>query len=102
MFSWFYDVWKLENIFQRENVLLDTGKPFFLPFFNFKLSFSSILQLFPSRSSSSQILHAAISFPIFPSFSGSHSSSQGTDISRLISLVSRSKASLALEVSSSG
>ncbi|KHG23462.1 hypothetical protein F383_07823 [Gossypium arboreum] len=26
MFSWFYDVWKLENIFQRENVLLDTGK----------------------------------------------------------------------------
>ncbi|KHG10750.1 hypothetical protein F383_13156 [Gossypium arboreum] len=26
MFSWFYRVWMLENIFQRENVLLDTGK----------------------------------------------------------------------------
>ncbi|XP_040930923.1 uncharacterized protein [Gossypium hirsutum] len=30
-----------------------------------------------SRSSSRQILHAAISFPIFLSVSGSHSSSQG-------------------------
>ncbi|KAK5785661.1 hypothetical protein PVK06_040264 [Gossypium arboreum] len=45
MFSWFYGVWKLENIFQRENVLLNTG----------------------------------------------------TDISQLISLVSRSKDSLALK-----
>ncbi|TYJ23681.1 hypothetical protein E1A91_A08G209400v1 [Gossypium mustelinum] len=30
-----------------------------------------------SRSSSRQILHAAVSFPIFLSVSGSHSSSQG-------------------------
>ncbi|KHG30364.1 hypothetical protein F383_11267 [Gossypium arboreum] len=26
MFFWFYGVWKLENIFQMENVLLDTSK----------------------------------------------------------------------------
>ncbi|KHG09922.1 hypothetical protein F383_14028 [Gossypium arboreum] len=26
MFSWFYHVWILGNIFQRENILLNIGK----------------------------------------------------------------------------
>ncbi|KAL1163398.1 hypothetical protein V6Z11_A07G268200 [Gossypium hirsutum] len=69
MFSWFYRVWMLENIFQRKIFLLDIDifhllfiqvSLVFHPFFNFKPSFSSILQFFHL------LLHP-----------GSHSSSQG-------------------------
>ncbi|XP_040931807.1 uncharacterized protein [Gossypium hirsutum] len=82
MFSWFYGVWKLENIFQRENILLDTGKMASI--------WGKCLSDFIS------VRH----FP-FPLHLGNHLL-PGTDISRLISLVSTSKASLALENQKTG
>ncbi|KHG12875.1 hypothetical protein F383_18521 [Gossypium arboreum] len=58
MFFWFYRVWMLENVFQRENILLDTSK---MPFNLGKTS--SLFQLcktFSISSSSRQNLHTLL------------------------------------------
>ncbi|KAG4207090.1 hypothetical protein ERO13_A03G045050v2 [Gossypium hirsutum] len=55
MFSWFYRVWMLENIFQRENILLDTGK---IAFNLGKTSYRfQLCKTFSISSSSRQNLH---------------------------------------------
>ncbi|XP_040931806.1 uncharacterized protein [Gossypium hirsutum] len=111
MFSWFYGVWKLENIFQRENILLDTGKMasiwgkclsdfISVRHFPFPLHLGKLFFFFRS---------STLSFLFLPFFNFSHLFLHpgnhllpGTDISRLISLVSTSKASLALENQKTG